>query len=359
MGIIKISPGLWCIDAAVRINGKHKRKRRKFRGTKTEANEKWGELKNEIRLSAPNKRSLKVLGIKIFGECLDRYIESNTGKWEAYRVKELKEGLGNVPFGELAEKFDRYVQITKNRPTKRGTPPRPATINKLITLAKAATRYCYRLGLIKQDPLRAIQKLNEMNIRDRVISPTEFQRLHNLLPDDLKPLVQFAYSIPTRKGELTKIRKEDVDIINKRILLRAENTKTKRARTLPIPESMIDYFNRLPPDCEWAFYRKKKIGGGFLHLQIGRFEKSWKTACKESGIGAGFRFHDLRRVAASNLARKGVSESVIKYLGGWRTDIFFIRYRQIEVEELIRAVNGKDTEKTLEVSTKCQQVSTF
>ena len=52
---------------------------------------------------------------------------------------------------------------------------------------------------------------------------------------------------------------------------------------------------------------------------------AWATACKGAGT-PGRVFHDLRRSAAMELHRRGLSESDIMELCGWRTRSMFQRY---------------------------------
>ncbi len=79
---------------------------------------------------------------------------------------------------------------------------------------------------------------------------------------------------------------------------------------------------------------------------IGDFRKVWATACRKAGL-AGRLVHDLRRSAARDFRRAGVSEGEIMRLCGWKTRDMFDRYNIIDAADLSRAVsqrfNGKGT----------------
>ncbi len=79
------------------------------------------------------------------------------------------------------------------------------------------------------------------------------------------------------------------------------------------------------------------------------FCKTWDSACRRAGL-EGRLVHDLRRTAARELRRAGVSEGEIMKLCGWRTRAMFDRYNIIDEADLAAAVakryaNGQVTAK--------------
>jgi integrase len=85
------------------------------------------------------------------------------------------------------------------------------------------------------------------------------------------------------------------------------------------------------------------------------FRKSWATACKKAGC-AGRLFHDLRRSAARNLVRSGVTKDVAKQVGGWKTDSMFSRYN-VTAEEDLRDAMEKVTKYNEGESKKVVQIA--
>jgi integrase len=78
--------------------------------------------------------------------------------------------------------------------------------------------------------------------------------------------------------------------------------------------------------------------------RIKTFIKAWRTACRRAGV-KGRLVHDLRRTAARDFRRRGVSEGEIMRLCGWKTRAMFDRYNVIDPTDLSLAVgkrfNGK------------------
>ena len=67
------------------------------------------------------------------------------------------------------------------------------------------------------------------------------------------------------------------------------------------------------------------------------FNKSWKAACEAAGIGKK-HFHDLRRSAARNLRRAGVSEEVAMKITGHKTNSMLRRYNITDTRDIKEAL---------------------
>jgi integrase len=323
MGIKKEGQNLYRIDAHVVRNGKEYRRRELFNGTKAKTEEKYLQLKKELR-DGGNACSLTVA--ETFGEALRFYLDRNdAGKSMTY-FKRLLADLGEVSISLLGERFDKYRQLLKSSIGQRtGKPISNGTINRYLTWAAAALNFAVRHGVIKENPLKHFQKLKEIP-RDVILSDMDKRHLLNVIDREahhLGAVVRFALQVPCRKSELVNMKKEDLDLFNN--VIRVHNGETKNGAGIwkPIPPDMKEYFRAIPAGCQYLFYRQDKNG----YHGLGDFKKAWKHCLKIAGVND-FRFHDTRHCSASALIDNGTPEQVVMSIAGWKTNMLRIYYNR-------------------------------
>jgi integrase len=86
-----------------------------------------------------------------------------------------------------------------------------------------------------------------------------------------------------------------------------------------------------------VFYRVRGKGVKQTGEPVQDFRKAWKAACESAGVD-GRLFHDLRRTAARNLRRAGVSEEVAMLITGHKTTSVFKRYNITDDRDLEAAL---------------------
>jgi len=131
--------------------------------------------------------------------------------------------------------------------------------------------------------------------------------------------------------------------------IRLEDARSKSGKPRVFPYGLAPPLRSLL-DARWAtrdgvfvFHRDgKPLGKGALR-------SAWNRATKRADV-AGRLVHDLRRSAARDFGRAGVSEGVVMKLAGWETRSMFDRYNIIDEQDLAQAVskrfNGQVTDKS-------------
>lgn len=141
-----------------------------------------------------------------------------------------------------------------------------------------------------------------------------------------------------RFGEITNLTWDRVDLQRGFITLRSIDTKTKKARQVPITPAVRMALSDLA--------KVRRLDTIHLFLYEGHPIKSIKAAFKRAKRVAGvtaFRFHDLRHCAATNLRRAGVDMATAMRIVGHKSEKMWKRYNAIDEQDLTRAASRLNT----------------
>ena len=221
---------------------------------------------------------------------------------------------------EDIEKF-RKIRLREN--TLWGRPAKPATVNRNVANFRAMLNRAVDYGKLEINPIGRIKQLEENNIRERVLSQDEFERLISNCHGEIKGCVLIAYYLPMRQEEIVNLTWEEIDFKHGFIRLGANRTKTKTVRSIPMHQKIIYYLQCLP----------RPLNGGFVFSKRCYNRKAYKKAVQAVGLGD-FNFHDLRHCAINNLRLAGNDHFVIKQASGAKTDSAFKRYNLVTEEEM-------------------------
>lgn len=226
---------------------------------------------------------------------------------------------------------------------RRGQGVSNASINREWQLARRVWKHVeetYATGAIKWGALR----LEEPKERVRELKADEQQALFAALPDDLKPVVEFAILSGQRKSAIVGLRWSKIDwrageatIIN----------KGGSPHSFPLSPTMVQLILEQPKldDCDFVFTyvcerpsparkdRPRRLKGARYPFSEEGWNRKWYKALADAGI-TDFRFHDLRHTSATRLVRQtGNLKAASRLLG--HTDIRTTsRYAHVGMEDL-------------------------
>ncbi len=234
------------------------------------------------------------------------------------------------------------------------------TVRYEVSVLSAAFGVAVEHDLLAAKPV--FRQLAEGDKRTGFFEPGDLAAVVLGLSADVADLVRFLSMTGWRRGEGAELLWAQVDwddaeypgphaepIPGPNACVRIAEAQTKGgdARTFPIAHATELRELLL---ARW----RKRDGLRVFHRHgksIGSFRKVWATACKTAGV-PGRLVHDLRRTAARDFRRAGVSEGEIMKLCGWKTRDMFDRYNIIDSADLSRAVaqrfNGNLTATFLE-----------
>jgi integrase len=133
-----------------------------------------------------------------------------------------------------------------------GRHPKPATVNRelacLRSMFNVARKGLIHLpgGVLSENPVSNVKFLDEHNIRARVLTAEEFQRMLDASPEYLKPILHCAYHTGMRRGEILELTWDRVDLRAGFIRLKDIDTKTDAARSIPIGRDLREVLRHLP-----------------------------------------------------------------------------------------------------------------
>ena len=275
----------------------------------------------EVNAKKSWRRDVQMLG------AVTRHLGENT------LIKDINKGL-----------MDGYAteRLKEDSPARKGESIRPATVNKERMALNTALNRAIAHGKLDNNPLAGkMKKLNEDNIRERVLSGEEFERLQCSLKSPLKEMALVAYCLGMRQREILELTWDNVDFESNIIRLSGLETKTGFKRRIPIHPKVREMLINIPRGLHTnrVFLNRGKPIKNFS----GNYKLQWDRAVKEAELGD-FTFHDLRHCAINNLRLTGNDHFTIMAISGHRTTSVFRRYNVVTEEEL-QKVKWKPDEK--------------
>jgi len=108
----------------------------------------------------------------------------------------------------------------------------------------------------------SIPKLAENNVRKGFFEDDAFLAVRRVLPEEIRPVVTFAYYTGCRKGEILSLRWEQIDLGERVIRLEPGETKNDEARTIFMAPELYGVLaiqrelrDQHFPECPWVFFR--------------------------------------------------------------------------------------------------------
>ena len=221
-----------------------------------------------------------------------------------------------------------------------------ATVNYELAALRRAFRLAIKKRLLAARPEFELPKVH--NERQGFFQEGDFAALLLELAKidtDVRDYVEFKRYTGWRDNEGLVLDWPDVDRDGEVIRIAARDTKGGEPRLFPY---------RQAPALKAIIERRWAARNGFLVFHrngkpIRDYRGAWKVACKRAGLGDRIP-HDLRRTAARDMRRAGVSEGEIMKLCGWRTRSMFDRYNIIDEQDLAAAVAKRFAPKAAETA---------
>ncbi len=239
-------------------------------------------------------------------------------------------------------KLDQVERLRASRRLKSVKVPTLATVNQDHAILKHMLYKAMGRGFIGSNPASEVQMPDPHNERDRVLTADEWARLYAEAACHLKPILQVAYQLGLRYGEIVGLTWDRVCLKRGIITLTAHDTKSKKPRTVPLTPDLTEVLRDL--------YKVRYLNQDRLFLRNGQSIRSIRTAFERATRRAGItnlRFHDLRHCAATNMRRAGVDVMTAMRIVGHTSEKMHKRYNTVDEHDLRRAASQINTYLTL------------
>ena len=267
--------------------------------------------------------------------------QRKSGAATVKRIRGNFEHLMQRPLGDINL---WVVEKWRSEALKRGKAK--TTINRDVTTLKACLSKAVEWDVLDGNPLQKLKPVRtEASLRARYLTTAEETALRSALierdlrlrekrrngnawrrarhqpvlpdlsiaafADYLQPMVLLSLNTGLRRGEVLQLKWTDVDLLQRKLVVRGDNAKSGKTRYVPLNAealTTLEQWKNSAGTSEWVF-------AGLDGKRMNGIKTSWGGVLDGAAV-ADFRWHDLRHHFASRLVMKGVDLNTVRDLFG-------------------------------------------
>lgn len=206
----------------------------------------------------------------------------------------------------------------------------PATVNRELGILSKIFSIAVSNGLLRENPVRHVNKLLVKNKIERHLSPEEETRMFKVCDNDfsfmniseeeqsklkqkcsdqysyLKPILVIALNTGLRKSEILNLTWDCVDFDTNEITIL--DTKNGKKNIIPMSHKLRTLLNE---KYKTESQNKYVFTNPMTNNKYVDIKKAFKTVCELANVEK-LRFHDLRHTAATRMVACGVPLPAVK-----------------------------------------------
>jgi len=254
-------------------------------------------------------------------------------------IKKLLESFGSITLPRIKS---RLIEKHKIKRTKEVS---PRTVNIELLCISNMMNKAVEWGYLNVSPSKGVKLLKYAKKPPRFLTEQEITLLLKNSSAWLKPIVTIMLNTGIREGERKRLKFEDIDFENSRVLIHA--SKTKDYRPIPLNSEALKMFRWLEKNYVAHFNQKcvarKKSQKDYIFCHedgspLESIKKAFDHACRKAGL-KGVSPHTLRHTFASHLVMKGVDMRTVQRLLGHSSIITTEMYAHLTEDHLARGVD--------------------
>ena len=290
---------------------------------------------NESLKSISSKQSISLINfkneyVKFIGQTYSKKYLSSI----ELSFRQLLKYIQDIPLKKISVRLaQEFLSMTYKR-TEKGA-------ELYLRTLKAAFNRAVDWGYISDNPFKKVKLPKSQKTYPIFIKEDELNLiLKHTNNDELKLLFIVAFNTGMRLGELTNLKWENINIKEKTILIKNDNTfstKSRKDRIIPMSKKVLELFQEKDSSKQMSGFVFSKSRG--IKFNTDYVTKSFKKAVRKSELNDKVHFHTLRHSFASRLVQRGASIYVVKELLG-HSDVTTTQiYSHLEQSNLKDVIN--------------------
>lgn len=304
-----------------------------------DARKKAKELKARIALGADPRgeaeaRKAVLTLTEFFHDHYLPYVASRKRTWkkdaEIFRLR-LEPEFGNKRLNQIAR---HQVQEVHTGWRQQGLAA--ATCNHGVKLLRHALNLAVDWQMLALNPIARVELFREDNKVENYLKPEELARLLAVLKSHRnRPVCQialFLLSTGARLNEALRATWSQIDRANRVWRIPAENSKSKKVRSVPLNDTALVVLSQLKTEGEFEHLFVNRRTG----LPYANVHKVWERLRAQAGV-PWLRLHDLRHGFASFMVNSGRTLYEVQHILGHSDPSVTQRYAHLSTATLQEA----------------------
>lgn len=213
--------------------------------------------------------------------------------------------------------------------------------NRILSHVRKLFNWCVERGIVERSPIVGLKPPTKEISRERALDDDEVTRLLRACRDDVYPFRQYVpilLATAQRRGELAEMRWSEIDLESKIWVIPSDRAKNGKQHVVPLSEFALKMLTDVPRflNCDYVFTttRTSPVSG---------FSKALRRLSERSRTTE-WRWHDLRRTAASGMARQDVAphvvEKILNHVSGIISGVAAVYNRHGYDKDKVAALEG-------------------
>jgi integrase len=253
---------------------------------------------------AARRRQLSMTVESVCADFIRQYARPRNRSWrEAERImdREFVSVFGQRDIREI-KRFD-VLEILDAAVARGST----YQANRILATIRKLYNWCIERGIVDSSPIVGMKAPTKEISRERVLDDDELKALLRACRNDAYPFRQYVpllLATATRRAELAEMRWSEID--GDKWVIPAERAKNGKPHVVPLSTFAQEVLAEVPRflDCDFVFTTTHRSPVSGFSKMVRRLSEGSNTT--------GWRLHDLRRTAASGMARLRVAPHVIE-----------------------------------------------